>query len=62
MRSIVTISNRNTLVLPKYVLEALGAKAGEKVAFAVEGKTVRLIHVTEAEGARVDQAGKGPTA
>lgn len=58
MRNTVTISSRNTVVLPKYALEALGARAGDRLRVVVEGKSVRVIRVTEAE-ARAEQADKG---
>lgn len=60
MRNTETISNRNTIVLPKYALQALGAKAGDRLRVVVEGKTVRLIPVAAA-AAPADKEGKGPT-
>ena len=51
MRNTVTISHRNMISLPKYALEALGAKAGDQLGLALDGKTVRLIRVGGPEAA-----------
>ena len=36
------------IALPKYALEALGAKAGDQLGIVVEGKAIRLIRVAQA--------------
>lgn len=57
MRNTVTISSRNMIVLPKYALDTLGAKAGDRLRVVVEGKSVRLVPVVEG-----GKGGDGPTA
>jgi AbrB family looped-hinge helix DNA binding protein len=43
----VVLSKRNTITIPKDARDALGARAGDRAAVLIKGRTVKLVRVPE---------------
>ena len=58
---IVTVSSKGQIVIPQYLRERLGIRAGSKLGLYVEGRDVVLLRVPNQDWRQMRGAYKGPS-